>query len=363
MKIITIIPKLHDYLTSVIIEGLYKNNIEVISSEIGNNVRKVYSKKEIIEHSKDAEYILVFGGKIKGNNPPKYFLLDKMNNPEKTAFIDGSEWNFSSIPEKNQVIESLNNPERRRGKNWINKIMFNYCRWYFKRECYPQDVQKGIIPLLFAAEDKFFSSHNHEKKFDVFCSFGQKSTGLRLAVEKVCKSLKKEGYKIIIGSGFPYKKYLELISSSYISIDAWGGGDCNARIWEIIANKSCCFVQKYNVLFPNNFTDGYNYVEYSTIDEFEKKIRYYLKNKNECVQIAERGYEHMLKYHTSKERARYLLDILEKDQLQRSNSTNKGAVGKLTYLSVILNSFLKNPRFIYKYLLSLLKELLYRIKK
>ena len=52
-----------------------------------------------------------------------------------------------------------------------------------------------------------------------------------------------------------------------------------ARLWEILANKTCAFTQKYNILFPYKFTDSKNYVEYETIQEFETKIRYYLNNK------------------------------------------------------------------------------------
>ena len=116
MKIIAITPKLFDYIVSTIIEGLYQNNINVIASESANNVRKVYSKKEILQHSKDADYIFVFRGKVKGNIPPKYFLIDKIQRPDITAFIDGSEWNFSGYPGKKQREESLKNPYKRRGK-------------------------------------------------------------------------------------------------------------------------------------------------------------------------------------------------------------------------------------------------------
>ncbi len=364
MKVIAIIPTSFDYLVSSIIEGLYKNNVEVIASEKGNNVKRAYSNEEIIRHSKDADYILVFNGKIIVNPLPKIFLLDKINRPEVTAFIDGNEWTFSGYPEKNQVKESLKNPKRRRGKKWINEKMLNYCRWYFKRECYPEDSKLGIIPLLFVAEDRYFGNYNLKKKFDVFCSFGQKNTGLRKNVEEVCRKLKLEGYNIIIKSSIPYKQYKKLISSSYISIDAWGGGDCNARFWEIIANKSCCFSQKYNILFPNTFIDGYSYVEYSTIEEFEEKLRYYLKNKKKCLEIAERGYEHLLEYHTSKQRVKYLLDILEKGiNLREFYLYKKYNIGKKVYLSLICNSFIRNPKNIYIYLIRIIKNIKSKTRK
>ncbi|KKM16800.1 hypothetical protein LCGC14_1682200 [marine sediment metagenome] len=51
MKIVAILPKLFDYLVSAIIEGLYENNVKIITSEHSNNARQVYSKKEIIKYS------------------------------------------------------------------------------------------------------------------------------------------------------------------------------------------------------------------------------------------------------------------------------------------------------------------------
>ena len=83
MKIVVIPPKQKlDYLAETIIEGLYKNNIDVYSSDLGNGIKgeDVYTDKEIIEHSKDCDYIFVIWGKVKRNFPgPKYYLLDKIN--------------------------------------------------------------------------------------------------------------------------------------------------------------------------------------------------------------------------------------------------------------------------------------------
>ncbi|MHA1756628.1 MAG: glycosyltransferase [Promethearchaeota archaeon] len=304
MKIIAITPdKKKDYLVSGIIEGLYKNRVKVYASDYGNNVRNVYNDDDLITLSKDIDYILVFWGKVRGNRPPKYYLLKKFNRPEITAYIDGSEWTYTGYRGKKQ--KSL------KGKEWINKKMYKYCKWYFKRECYPEDAKLGIIPLLFCALDENFGHFKKEKYIDVFCSFGQNKTGLRRKIENYCLKLQYKGYNIVIGHNFEYEKYKELIASSYISIDAWGGGNCCARLWEIIANKSCCFSQKYKILFPNKFIDGYSFVEYSNMNEFKKKLNYYLKNKEECLNIAKNGFKHLIKYHTSKERVKYMINILE----------------------------------------------------
>ena len=102
----------------------------------------------------------------------------------------------------------------------------------------------------------------------------------------------------------------EKIKSSWIGIDAWGGGDCCARLWEVLANKTMAMTQKYKIEFPHDFTDGENIVHYETIEEFEKKIRKYLSDKNEIQRISENGYQHLLDYHTSQKRVEYILDII-----------------------------------------------------
>ncbi len=304
MKVIAITPdKKEDYLTSCIVEGLYKNHIEVIATDYGNNIREIFSDKEIIKHSKNADFILAFFGKVRGNRPPKYYLLEKINRPDLTAYIDGSEWTYTAYKEKNQ--------KKRKGNNWINQEMYNYCKWYFKRECYPEDAKLGIIPLIFSAVEKNFRKYHLKKEIDVLCSFGQVRTGLRKKVENYCRKLQRRGFKVVIGHNYKYSEYLKLISLSYITIDALGGGDCCTRFWEIIANKSCCVSQKYKILFPDKFTDGHDFVEYSSIKEFKKKLNYYLNNREICLKIAERGYQHLLKFHTSKERVNYLLSKMK----------------------------------------------------
>ena len=91
MKIVVIPPKDKlDYLAETIIEGLYKNKIDIYSSDTGNGISPldVYTDEEIIEHSKDCDYIFVIWGKIRNHFPgPKYHLVDKINKFKLKAFL------------------------------------------------------------------------------------------------------------------------------------------------------------------------------------------------------------------------------------------------------------------------------------
>tara|TARA_R110000823_G_scaffold268948_2_gene388755 strand:- start:1957 stop:2904 length:948 start_codon:yes stop_codon:yes gene_type:complete len=315
MKIAAITPyeKL-DYLAETIIEGIYKNGIELKCSCPGNGVRSedVLPIGEFYEYAKDADYIFAIWGKKRGTYPGiDYDVVKRVNRPESTVYIDGSEWTFSGQPEVGQVAEAKYDSSRRRGTQWVNTDMLEYCKWYFKRECYPEDAKLGIIPLLFGAVERYYNDVPQEKTIDLFCAYGQINDGLRRETEQLCNQLKDEGFKVVTGGGYDFNTYKNILSQSYIAVDAWGGGDCCARLWEIFANKTCAFTQKYNILFPNKFIDGTSYVEYSTIQEFETKIRYYLNNKSECHDIGLKGYEHLTNYHTSEQRVKYILENIQ----------------------------------------------------
>ena len=315
MKIVVIPPKDKlDYLAETIVEGLYKNEMDVYSSDTGNGIRKedVYSDEQILEHSKDCDYIFVIWGKIRDQFPgPKYHLVDEINKKDKTVYIDGSEWTYTGWPEGGQLVESrTTDVTRRRGNGWINESMYEKSKWYFKRECYDQDLDRGIIPLLFGSVDRNFYHESVEKEYDIFCSYGHTNEGLRSETLNLCTKLKDEGYNVILDKGLPYNEFKEKLKSSWIAIDAWGGGDCCARLFEILANNTMAMTQEYNIKFPMDFTDGENIVKYKTIEEFETKIRGYLKDKSETQRISENGYQHLLKYHTAQKRAQYILEII-----------------------------------------------------
>lgn len=329
MKIVAITPdRKFDAVAAVIIEGLYSNGIEVIASDPGNGVVKTYSEQDVVLHSKDADFIFVLWGKVKGNRSPRYHLLDRINRPEITAYIDGSEWTCSGYPETNELVsaswmggkkinrhiyESKLDSSRCKGQPWVNERMFKYCNWYFKRECYQEDKDRGIIPLNVGCSEKYFGNFGKIKKdIDIFCSFGHLMTGLRYETQNMCETLRAEGYNVKIVNNMPYKEYKKTMARSLIGISAWGAGNSCMRMWEIMANRSCCFTQRAEIEFPNRPVDGVHCVEYSNIEEFENKIRHYLKEREKCIIIGNNGYDHVKNFHIGHAKVKYMIDIMSK---------------------------------------------------
>ena len=121
---------------------------------------------------------------------------------------------------------------------------------------------------------------------------------------EVCNQLKALNYNIQTEN---VSDYFVTIKKSLISVDAFGGGECNARMWQIMANKSCLFAQRYNIIMPN-LEDGVHYVSWNSTEELKDKIIYYLNNKNKLYNIIENSYQNIIKYHTSKSRVEYIFN-------------------------------------------------------
>ena len=322
MKVIAITPNQKtDTLASFIISGLYDLGVEVIATDYGNGVQNVYSDGEVIEHSKDADYVFAFWGKHGRNGvpSPKYHLLDIINKPEITAYLDGSEWTSTGYEDTpTQCKDSILDPKRIKGEPWINEELYDKSKLYFKRVVLEEDLERDkIVPCYIGAHNSYFVNEDvnlQAKTYDFYCSFGGSAghvgTGLRSVVYDHCKSL--IGYNSIVGQKLDNKDYLNTILNSYIAISAWGAGNCCRRMWEILANRTCCFIQKPFIIYPNKFVDGESCVYYETIDEFKEKLNYYLNNQEECITIGKNGFDHVKKYHTATKRVQYIFDNMKK---------------------------------------------------
>jgi hypothetical protein len=316
MKIVAITPNQKtDYLVTTIVEGLQLLGCEIIASDIGNGIDNAWPDDVIIKEAQDADHIIVFFGKVKGNRPPKRYLLDQINAKHKVAYVDGSEWTCTAWPEPRQVAEAKNNPDRRRGSPWLDAEMLSKSRWYFKRECYPEDIARGIIPLPFGTLKRNIREPAQLRDIDVLCSFGQVNDGLRFEATQICKRLASEmpNKRFCLDYGMDRVTYDNVLSRSRIVIDAWGGGDCCARIWEAVGVGACVLRQKYNIVIPNDFTHALNIIDYSTAEELENWIRGSFSPSlgSDMDWIGRKGKEHMLRFHTSIARARYLLEMMK----------------------------------------------------
>ena len=305
ISILAITPnKKWDGLSSGIMQGLNQlPNVKIYSTCVGNNARNIVSKSHARKLIQEVDFVFVMHGKKPGN----YKLLDNVD-WTKVVIIDGSEWTFSYYADNGKGnIDKLINTE------WAEKAKF-----YFKRECYPIYQKKyGVLPLQFTAQDSDFGGFSLPKSIDVLCSFGQSGEnwpdkGMKsyrqIAIEG-CNELKKEGYNVITGK---VNNYFKHINRAWITIDAYGGGENNLRTLQIPANKSVLLAKRYAISLYE-FEEGLHYYAWDTKDELKQQVRDLLKDKSKLKNTIENSYTNVVKHHTSKARAQYIIDTITRN--------------------------------------------------
>ncbi len=310
MKIACITPdRKHDYLVSTVLEGMQSLDVELVVSDPGNGVTdKKLSDAEFTEAAKGSDLVIAFFGKVRGNTAPRWHLLDSVKLPRsRKIYVDGSEWSATGWEAGGQADAATKDPTRRRGTPWLNGSMLNTCGHYFKREAYPDDLKLGIMPLPFALR-KHHTLEPIVKDIDVFCSFGHTKTGMRAEAIEECKkyAVERPDLNIVVKSGMRQDEYLDTLRRSRIVVDCWGGGDTCDRFWEGVGARACMLYQRYNIEFPNPFTDFVDAVSFDTREEFAKRLRLLAPSVRPAM-IGLRGQRHALCFHTARHRAEEIL--------------------------------------------------------
>jgi hypothetical protein len=191
----------------------------------------------------------------------------------------------------------------------------------------PSALEK-IKPLPYCAMDNWPYNGSLNKQYDFsflmyappiyHAPFGERVQLYRFLKRYSKKKKIKPYLKLLFGSKYgnvsrlPWIKYMEIIEKSWLSFSCRGGQFDSWRYWEIPYSGAILVSEYPKSLIPNNFIDGYNAIFYTSFKELKKKLDYYLENYDELKKIAKRGREHVLKYHTSKTRAKYIINNVKK---------------------------------------------------
>lgn len=282
----------YDYLTATLIEGLNALSHIVKCAENSNYGNKLPEEKLTV--FAECADLIVVGSGARSNLD---FIKNILN--KKIVYVDGSDHQSIEIPDG---------------------IPF---KAIFKRELCCADnscSDRFIFPLPFAAEKRYFSS---QRKKDILVSFLanmnmnplRQSIHTRLQIRNqvgiISGSTKERAYSPSDAKPFPIETpgYHELLSRSMISINVPGFGyDC-ARFWEILAARAMLMSYTPDIVIPHSFQDGVNIVTFSSIPEFEDKLEFYLERPALVSSIANKGYEHLCTYHTTKCRAEQFLEL------------------------------------------------------
>lgn len=188
----------------------------------------------------------------------------------------------------------------------------------FKREIFRDLSHQKIYPLPFSS---FVDEpDNLNKDIDIFYLVGCTSSS-RMKIRDILlgdERLKK--YNIYAGADdkqrkIGYREYLKLMARSKINITTRGHGYDSVRLWEITSFKGLQIGDNLPILIPYAFTHGLNKIYHKDdLSDLVDLIIYYLEHDEERRKIGLAGYEHGIKYHTSKKRIEYMLEIFERMQ-------------------------------------------------
>jgi len=276
-------------------EGLQELGHEIISSENSNYTKKTPEGK-LRKTAENADLIIVGA-----NQRVRTWLVEDIENTNK-IFIDCND---------------------QQGFNVYPHILF---KAVFKRELnqkWQNTTNEPIFPLPFAAEKRYFCNNQALRNIKLLFAANMDANTMRYSIYQRLKNKNNPDFfigttgetaylkKKCLGTPIETPKYRTLLSKTQIGINIAGAGyDC-ARYWEILAAGALLMTQELDITIPHPFTDELNCIIFKSLDDFDMKLEQLLEKESMIKEISEAGYQHLLRYHTTAERATYLLDIVK----------------------------------------------------
>ena len=314
-NLFVISPHHYCHSTATIIEGLNKlDGIKVFSNADHNYCKHpIQTFKTQVQVAKMADYVMLCHSALE----PKYQqvigpLVAELQG-KIDIFLDGSDY-----------AEYESNPK-------------DY-KLYIKREMIGQAYlpTNNVEPLIFAAEDRHFTKPNashrnlwQNKTDDLVCIMSacdkrpwrfdiMKSLNDAFARdETVFVGEYREGQTLdsVDTGDRHFGGYFKKLLNAKISVDAYGCGEARqtGRFWESLANGCLVMYQPIEpYVWSNTYIDEEDFIIYNDNDELVEKAKYYVGHPEEARKIADRGFTKLLKYHTTEQRAKEFLSLLDK---------------------------------------------------
>ena len=335
MKISVILPLgKSDYLANTVLDGLIdlqneKKDLDIIFTKNYPSPFDLnkYEKndEDFIVQAKQSDIIILTWGK----NSTNFILAEKINEWQKTVFIDGSELGKNNRLNSEITDQVLNGTYS--GIGAINTPMLLKCKLYFRRE---KPYIKGITPFPFGIETRYrkYFKTGIKRDIDFTCVFGQDEYPiLRRQVKEYTEKFSKEnGFKCHTKrtSGFNFddnsKKagrddFYEILSRTKIGISVGGGGYDTARFWEILANGSLLLTEKIDIYHENEIKEKLNYkriIQFKDFEDFKIKIKElgeYIKTdyENDKIEL-DNEYLDVIEKHSTKARVKEIINYFNK---------------------------------------------------
>ena len=310
MKSVFVISPYHYcHCVATLVEGLQKNGIKVFSNTNHNYVKnQVFNVETAIKVAEKTDVVVLAHSALEQKY--KEVLSPLVNAVSVDVFLDGSD---------NHEYEA---------KPSDYKL-------YLKRE-FMGSTESNVHPFLFGIEDRYFA-HTNKSHQEIWSNKIDDLVCIMSACDKrpwrfdIIESLKdtfdkddtvfigeyREGEALTsVDTGDRhFSGYFGKLLGSRISVDGYGAFAARqtGRFWESIANG--CLVM-YQTIKPyewnNPFVDDEHFISYSDTDELIEKSCYYVGNPDKSEEIARKGYEHALNFHTTTHRANEFLLLCDR---------------------------------------------------
>jgi glycosyl transferase family 1 len=107
--------------------------------------------------------------------------------------------------------------------------------------------------------------------------------------------------------------YYQLMTRSKMALSVRGGGFDTLRYWEIPAMNTVLLCEEPDIEIANNFVHGQSAIFFKPdLSNLVSLVQTYAKETRICADIAQRGLEHLVRYHTCEKRAEYLIKMCQR---------------------------------------------------
>lgn len=307
MRVLYVNSTIYDFLTATIIEGLNELSqeapIQLVTTAASNYSRfwQVWPRQKIYREKRSFDLVIL--GTNVGVDLGLFWDVARSG---RTICIDGAD-----TPEFIYAASDFT--------------------LYFKRELY-RIAFDNIRPCPFAIERRWWSALSSDIRHLLAACFGPTTTERAQTLQ----FLKQLGWPSLKIGGVPMKRYQSLcgvllgqcslstwrrfrfsvghnsayykiLRSSLVSLSVPGAGIDTGRYWEILGSGAALACPKNKLQIPNALVPGQHHFEYASLDELREVVSRAQTERKPIEAMRARAREHCLRYHTTKARARYVI--------------------------------------------------------
>lgn len=206
---------------------------------------------------------------------------------------------------------------------------------YFKRELRPEDWRPGVHPCPFAIERRWWRPVARRRPILLSACMTRRD-GERARTLDFLEAL--DAPDLVVGPVAPglltgplgvlrrqctlrtwwrqpfavghNRRYQRVLRRSRLSLCVPGVGFDTGRWWEILGSGAVLVSREPEILMPHPFEPGEHYLRYRSLEELEEILARARREPGRLEALRERAVTHAGRHHTTRERARHVLDVV-----------------------------------------------------